>query len=427
MYRIIIFTIQILILLIFFTFVFSYPFSISLDIANLKYTFSSNILFGILIFFLFIVYISNYIFFRSRLSVNKFFLKNKYTKIQKGYQHFMEGMISIANKDHLNASKSLKRMSNYFREEPSLSLLLKSEVYKIEKRLPELINVYETMIKSHKTESLGYRGLMEQNLNNGDYHHAFLYGEKLFNINPNIEKLYETLIYICAKTKNWNQLILISDKAYTRRVISKEDLYENKSIGYFEIAQIKFESDPKDASKNITKALEYKKNFPPYIELHLKIISNTNNLSLLKRMIKKYWALSPTNIIRIIITKIISENNIGNLTFINQIINNNRNDEESKKMLIFFAIQNQEWDIARSTITGLIGSKPSREICLFMADIELGENNDKQKSDSWILRSEGSIEHNIWTCKISNQSQEDWNSLSDSGFFNSLILTDQTK
>ena len=56
-------------------------------------------------------------------------------------------------------------------------MLLKSEVYKIEKRLPELIDVYETMIKSNKTEALGYRGLMEQNLNNGDYHHAFLYGE----------------------------------------------------------------------------------------------------------------------------------------------------------------------------------------------------------------------------------------------------------
>ena len=29
---------------------------------------------------------------------------------------------------------------------------------------------------------------------------------------------------------------------------------------------------------------------------------------------------------------------------------------------------------------------PSAEICLFMADIELGENNDKQKSDAWIMR-----------------------------------------
>ena len=35
------------------------------------------------------------------------------------------------------------------------------------------------MLKSKKTETLGYRGLMEQNLNNQDYHHAFLYGEKL--------------------------------------------------------------------------------------------------------------------------------------------------------------------------------------------------------------------------------------------------------
>ena len=42
---------------------------------------------------------------------------------------------------------------------------------------------------------------MEQNLKNHDYHHAFLYGEKLFSLNPNIEKLYKTLIFIAAKQK----------------------------------------------------------------------------------------------------------------------------------------------------------------------------------------------------------------------------------
>ena len=31
--------------------------------------------------------------------------------------------------------------------------------------------------------------------------------KNLFNLNPSIEKLYETLIYITAKTKNWHQLI----------------------------------------------------------------------------------------------------------------------------------------------------------------------------------------------------------------------------
>ena len=84
-------------------------------------------------------------------------------------------MIAVANKDNKTALKSHKKMVSYLKDDPSLSLLLKSEVLKIEKKFPELNNVYEDMIKSKKTETLGYRGLMEQNLRNQDYHHAFLY------------------------------------------------------------------------------------------------------------------------------------------------------------------------------------------------------------------------------------------------------------
>ena len=93
--------------------------------------------------------------------------------------------------------------------------------------------------------------------------------------------------------------------------------------------------------------------------------------------------------------------------------------EESKKLLIFFAIKNQIWKIARENIAGLIGSNPSKEICLFMADIEIGENNDKQKSDSWIMRSENILIEKAWICKVTKQSQDEWSSLSDSGYFNS--------
>ena len=111
------------------------------------------------------------------------------------------------------------------------------------------------------------------------------------------------------------------------------------------------------------------------------------------------------------------------MNFINQIIKNNINNDESKKMLIFFSIKKLDWKLAREKIVGLIGSNPSREICLFMAEIELGQNNDKQKSDSWIMRSEGSINKNLWVCSITNKSQEEWSSLSDSGYFNSLVLS----
>ena len=61
-----------------------------------------------------------------------------------------------------------------------------------------------------------------------------------------------------------------------------------------------------------------------------------------------------------------------------------------------------------------------------MASIELGEHNDKQKSDSWLLRSENSLSEDTWVCKITNQSQQEWNSLSKSGYFNSLVLSKAT-
>ena len=421
MYRLSIFVLQFLILIIALTFIFTNPFIISLDIGNLKYSFSSNLLSVVFISFIFLLYLVFYLFFRSRLSLGKYFLKNKYNKIEKGYLHFVDAMIAVANKDNKTALKSHKKMVSYLKDDQSLSLLLKAEVLKIEKKFPELNNIYEDMIKSKKTETLGYRGLMEQNLRNQDYHHAFLYGEKLFSINPNIEKLYDTLIFIAAKTKNWNQIVLLSDKAFSHKIISKNDLNENKSVGFYEIAKIKYDSDIKDSLKNILKALDLKKNFPPYVKLHLEIIASLNDKRNLKKLIKKYWSLNPNSLLRSIIIKILNDNDLTEIKFINEIINNNASEEESKKLLIYFAIKNSNWDVARKNISGMIGVNPSKEICYFMSDIELGENNDKQKSDAWIMRAENASMENTWICRITNQTQDEWSSLSNSGNYNSLV------
>tara|TARA_B100000963_G_scaffold269140_1_gene237280 strand:- start:821 stop:2122 length:1302 start_codon:yes stop_codon:yes gene_type:complete len=423
MYKFSIFIIQLLLLIIVLTFIFTNPFIISLDIGNLKYSFSSNLFSVIFISLVFILYFVFYLIFRSRLSLGKYLLKNKYKKIEKGYLYFVDAMIAVSNNDNKTAIKLHRKMTSYLKDDPPLSLLLKSEVLKIEKKYPELNDVYEDMIKSKKTQTLGYRGLMEQNLKNHDYHHAFLYGEKLFSLNPNIEKLYETLIFIAAKTKNWPQLISLSDKAFSNKIINKSNLNENKSIGYYEIAKIKFDSDQKDALKHILKALDLKKNFPPYIKLHLEIFAYLNDKRGLSKLIKKYWNSSPTSLLRSIITKILIQNDLSDTKYIDDLIKNNRNLEESKKLLIYFAIKNLNWNSARKNISGLIGANPSKEICYFMSDIELGENNDKQKSDAWIMRAENSNSEDMWICRITNQTQDEWSTLSNSGNYNSLVWT----
>tara|TARA_Y100001970_G_scaffold9137_1_gene10634 strand:+ start:17856 stop:18935 length:1080 start_codon:yes stop_codon:yes gene_type:complete len=347
-------------------------------------------------------------------------LNTKYKKIEKGYSYFVEAMIALANKDNKNAVIYHKKMNNYLKDGVSLSLLLKSEVLKIEKNNEALSKVYEVMIKSKNTEALGLRGLMEQNLNNQDYHHAFLYGERLFFLNPKIEKLYDTLINIIVRTKNWNQMISISDHAYNKKIIDKFTLNENKSIAYYEMSKIKFDSDINDSSKLIQKALHLKKNFTPYIKLYLEIIAKQENSSRLTKFVKKYWFEYPNSSLRNILIEIIQKNNLGSIDFVQNLVKHNYSKEESKKLLIYFAIKNENWDLARNTIKGLIGTNPSKEICNFMSDIEIGEFNDMQKSDAWKLRAQNAPLENLWICRITNKTQTEWEPLSISGYFNSL-------
>ena len=76
---------------------------------------------------------------------------SKYKRLQKGYNYFVDAMIAIANKDNKLAISSNKKMDSYLKNDPGLSLLLKSEVFKIEKKYDQLAKIYEEMIKRKNT------------------------------------------------------------------------------------------------------------------------------------------------------------------------------------------------------------------------------------------------------------------------------------
>lgn len=420
MLKFLIILLQLILLLSITIFLVSNSFNISFDIGDLSYNFNSNLLVIALIILILLVVLINFIYFKTKFVFQKYLYIKKFQRMQKGYDFFVESMIALLNKDNKTAINSARKMKGLLKKDTSFNLLLQSEILKIEKKSDELNDVYDLMIKNNQTKTLGYRGLMEQSLKQEDYHHAFIYGEKLFLLNPKIEKLYQTLLNIIAKTKNWNQLINITDKAYSNKIIKKEEAKENKSIALFEIAKIKMKSDVKEAINLIEKAISLKGNFAPYIKLYTQLLFESNNNTKALKVLKKYWGQSPNNLLRSSITEVLKENKINEIEFIHRLISKNQNNEESKKLLIDFAIYFNNWGIARDNIKGLIGSNPSREICLFMSEIELGEFNDIQKSEGWKLRANNAGADYYWVCKFTNNPQKNWAALSDSGYFNSL-------
>ena len=420
MFRILSITIQTSIILILVLAVFNNSFIISFEIKDFIYSVSSTYIFIPLLIFFVLIFLLQTFYFKTKFSFSKFIAIKKLQNKEKGYNAFVSGMIALANKDYKRAILESKKISNHLDDNPSLALLLKSEIFKVEKKYDELSAVYENMSKNKHTENLGYRGMMEQYLRAQDYHHAFIYGERLFNNNPFIEKIYDTLVSIIAKTNNWQQLLIISDRAFSKKIIDKKVYEENKSIGFFEIAKIKQLSEIEESLKYMQKALKLRKNFPPYIKLYINLLIQNKNYNLAKKSIKKAWNELPHAEYKESILSLAAHLEIEMSELVKYIAGNSYKNEESIILMVEAFVESKKWDDARNQIKDLLDVRPKKEVCLLMAKIEEGDSSDVQKINAWTQRAKDGAANNIWICTISKKSQQTWSSVSEAGYFNSL-------
>ena len=420
MFRILSITVQTSIILILVLAVFNNSFIISFEIKDFIYSVSSTYIFIPLLIFFVLIFLLQTFYFKTKFSFSKFIAIKKLQNKEKGYNAFVSGMIALANKDYKRAILESKKISNHLDDNPSLALLLKSEIFKVEKKYDELSVVYEDMSKNKHTENLGYRGMMEQYLRAQDYHHAFIYGERLFNNNPFIEKIYDTLVSIIAKTNNWQQLLIISDRAFSKKIIDKKVYEENKSIGFFEIAKIKQLSEIEESLKYMQKALKLRKNFPPYIKLYINLLIQNKNYNLAKKSIKKAWNELPHAEYKESILSLAAHLEIEMSELVKYIAGTSYKNEESIILMVEALIESKKWDDARNQIKDLLDVRPKKEVCLLMAKIEEGDSSDVQKINAWTQRAKDGAANNIWICTISKKSQQTWSSVSEAGYFNSL-------
>lgn len=420
MFRILSITVQTSIILILVLAVFNNSFIISFEIKDFIYSVSSTYIFIPLLIFFVLIFLLQTFYFKTKFSFSKFIAIKKLQNKEKGYNAFVSGMIALANKDYKRAILESKKISNHLDDNPSLALLLKSEIFKVEKKYDKLSLVYEDMSKNKHTENLGYRGMMEQYLRVQDYHHAFIYGERLFNNNPFIEKIYDTLVSIIAKTNNWQQLLIISDRAFSKKIIDKKVYEENKSIGFFEIAKIKQLSEIEESLKYMQKTIKLRKNFPPYIKLYINLLIQNKNYNLAKKSIKKAWNELPHAEYKESILSLAAHLEIEMLELVEYIAGTSYKNEESIILMVEALIESKKWDDARNQIKDLLDVRPKKEVCLLMAKIEEGDSRDVQKINAWTQRAKDGAANNIWICTISKKSQQTWSSVSEAGYFNSL-------
>ena len=420
MFRIFIIVLQILFLLIITNWIINHSYPVSFFLEDIKVTTSTSYLALFFILVLIVIYILQKLYF---VLINKYFklkINREYGKYQRGYFAFTKGMIALANKDLRKAHKEANLASKFLKDK-TLNLLLLSETLKIEKKYDELKDVYEKMLLNKNTEDLGLKGLMNQNFYAQDYHHAFIYGEKLFQKNPSIDNLYNTLLNIIGRTKNWQKLIDITDKAFNLRLIDKEKYSINKSIAFYEISKIKKDSEKNDALILIEKSLKLREFFPPYVIYYIKLLIESGKFSKAKKYLRKTWRKNPFYDYKEEIKFLAKKMKTSYVDLVNYIISDSQTLYESKLLQTSSLIDSEKWEDAKKCLSSLLDHRPSYQVCILMSKIEEGATNDPQKINAWVTRANFGELSKVWICSITNNIQSDWTSVSESGHFNSLV------
>ena len=215
-------------------------------------------------------------------------------------------------------------------------------------------------------------------------------------------------------------MIDITDKAFNLRLIDKKKYSVNKSIAFYEISKIKKDSEQKEAIVLIEKALNLREFFPPYVIYYIKLLIESGKFSKAKKYLSKAWRKNPFYNYKHEIKLLAEKMKISHVDLVNYIVSSSQTLYESRLLLSSSLIDSQKWEDAKKCLSPLLDHKPSYEVCILMSKIEEGETNDPQRINAWVARANFGELNKVWICRITNNSQNNWTSVSDLGHFNSL-------
>ena len=178
-----------------------------------------------------------------------------------------------------------------------------------------------------------------------------------------------------------------------------------------------------EAIKLLNEANLERPNFPPIVKKLSSLLIENNQLIKAKNLIQKCWKNYPHQMLMDEYMSISKLENINVTKNISKLIKHNPEKYDSIISIVKAHIIDKNWEKAKELIKPLLSSKPNKTICELMYEIDLGLSGNMQKANSWKSRTAlGSIEK-TWVCKITGISQANWETVSESGFLNSLEWT----
>jgi HemY protein len=326
-----------------------------------------------------------------------------------GLEALTAAFAAIATQDMRAARRQIGKAQQYLPHQP-LTLMLASQVARLEGNESQSRLYLEQMLKAESTEFMALRGLIETARRSNDDETALHHAEKALALKPRDAWLTRTLVGLYAKKQRTQDALRLLGSARRRRTLSGKEHQSLSAMVLYEHAKPLIKAQRFElAIPSLKEALRLKADFVPASALLASAYAQEGDMAGALKVIGAAWKAAPhpllTQAMLQCFETVKTRDKVTRRA--EKLARMHPEHRESRFLIASFALKNGDTEIARNEIQVMLDGRETVRACGLMAQAQQALGNGAAASD-WLKRSNSALPDPGYACDNCNQPADDW-------------------
>lgn len=308
---------------------------------------------------------------------------------EDGYKALAHGMAALAAGEGKQAVK-LARKADRLLKNPSLTGLLSTQAAQLVGDTGDLRPRYRTMSESPQTAFLGFKGLMELDLADGNRAGARNFAAQAFALNPKAPGLADTLAQLHLEAGDWTLALAVLDRAHG---IDESRLARLRALAAFGRA------GQTQALDDAITATKHDISLAPAVVLAARLHAAAGKQSKAEDLILKAFGRAPHPLLVDAwwdLGRGVSD--LAQVKRMERLCQANRAASEGHVALARAALAARLWGQARSHLELAHSQRPTHHVLELQARLERDERKDEAAAAAWLAQAALAKPEPAWSC-----------------------------
>ncbi len=352
-------------------------------------------------------------------AISRYFGRNRE---KRGYDALSDGMIALASGDAKLAQKKATKADKLLNR-PELTGLLAAQSAELAGDRKKATAQYKALLENDRTRFVGIKGLMQQQLEEGDTEKALALAKKAFAIQPGNPALLTQLFELQSREEDWSGARETLNASMHTRLLPRD--VGNRRDAVLSLADARAAQAAGNTARRNDAALQAIKLAPtlvPAAAMAAHVHAEAGSKRKANKVLTKAWSVNPHPDLAAAFAAIVpDETPEQRRKRFEVLIAANPNHIESKLLRTELALTAEDFPAARKALGDLAETEPTTRSLSLMAAIERGEGSPEAVVRGWLAKALEASRGPQWVCSKCNQVHADWTPVCDAcGAFDTL-------